>query len=147
MSSVKDLMTKDVITINASQTVFDTAVIMTEKKVGCLIIMDETVPVGIITERDIVRRFVYQHLLSSGEIKVSEIMSKPLITINPDSSLRDAARLMLKNAIRRLPVVKENKLVGILTASDFGKHLSKKTITEEIIDAMGRYPSSYPTIG
>jgi predicted transcriptional regulator len=67
-------------------------------------------------------------------------MSKPLITIAPDSSLRDAARLMLKNAIRRLPVTKENTLVGIIAVSDFAKHISKEDITEEILNAIARYP-------
>jgi CBS domain-containing protein len=75
--------------------------------------MDETVPVGIVTERDIVRRFVYRSL-RQPVTKVSRIMSKPLVTIDPDSSLREAARLMVKNAIRRLPVVKDTKLIGIL---------------------------------
>ena len=132
-------MTKDVITIDLNKTVYDAAVLMTEKKIGSLIVMDENVPLGIVTERDIVRRFVYQHLLSR-ETKVSEIMSKPLITIDPDSSLKDAARLMLKKSIRRLPVINENKLVGILVVSDFAKHLSRENITEEILDAIARYP-------
>jgi len=139
MPSVKDLMTKDVVTISSSKTVYDAVVLMTEKKIGCLIIIDGTAPVGIVTERDIVRKIVYQRLLPH-EIKISEIMSKPLVTIAPDSSLRDAARLMLKNAIRRLPVIKENELVGMLVASDFAKHLSKENITEEILDAIARYP-------
>jgi CBS domain-containing protein len=143
MPTVKDLMTKNVITVDLSTTVFDAAVIMTEKRKGCLIVTEGDAPVGIVTERDIVRRFVYRSLVNR-ETKVSEIMSKPLITIEPDSSIRDAARLMIKNNIRRLPVVKENKLVGILTTADFAKQLSKKTITEEILDAMARYPLNAP---
>ena len=143
MPSVKDLMTKDVITIDQKKTVQDAAVLMTEKKIGSLIVMDENVPIGIVTERDIVRRFVYEQLLSR-ETKVTEIMSKPIITIGPDSSLKDAAKLMIQNQIRRLPVVNENKLVGILVASDFARQVSKKTITDEIIEAMARYPM-YPT--
>ena len=139
MPSVKDLMTKDVVTISSSKTVYDAAVLMTEKKIGSLIVIDGTTPVGIVTERDLVRKVVYQRLLPQ-EIKISEIMSKPLVTIDPDSSIREAARLMLKNTIRRLPVVKDNKLAGILTTTDFAKHLSKKTITEEVLDVMARHP-------
>lgn len=67
-------------------------------------------------------------------------MSKPLIIIEPNATLREAARLMLKNKIRRLPVVKNNKLVGMLVVADFARQLSKKTITEEILNAMTRYP-------
>ena len=139
MPLVKDLMEKNVVTIDVQKTIHDAAVLMTENKKGCLIITEGNSPVGIITERDIVRRFVYQILLQR-ETKVSEIMSKPLITIDPDSSIREAARLMLKDKIRRLPVTKENKLVGILVISDFARQLSKKTITEEILEAMSRYP-------
>jgi len=132
-------METNVITLETHKTVYDAAVLMTEKKRGCLIITEGLVPVGIITERDIVRRFVYQNFLQR-ETKISEIMSKPLVTIDPDSSLREAARVMVKNAIRRLPVIKDNKLVGIITTSDFARHLSKKSTTEKMFEAMARYP-------
>lgn len=142
MTSVKDLMTKNVITIDLHKTVFDAATLMNEKTVGCLVIMDEEELVGTITERDFVRRVVAKNL--PLDTKISEIMSKKLITIDPNSSLREAARLMLKNKVRRLPVVKENKLVGIIVVADFARQLSKKTITEEILEAMSRYPPSFP---
>ena len=142
MPSVKDLMTKDVITIDLHKTVFDAATLMNEKTVGCLVIMDEEELVGTVTERDFVRRVVAKNL--PLDTKISEIMSKKLITIDPNSSLREAARLMLKNKVRRLPVVKENKLVGIIVVANFARQLSKKTITEEILEAMSRYPPSFP---
>ena len=138
MKSVKDLMTKEVITIDLRKTVFDAAALMNEKSIGCLVVTDGEVPIGIVTERDFVRRVVAKKLPMDTEI--SEIMSKPLITIDPDSSIREAARLMLKDKIRRLPVTEENKLVGIIVISDFARQLSKKTITEEILEAMSRYP-------
>jgi len=138
MPTVKDLMTKDVITIDLNKTVSEAAVIMSDSEVGCLVIMEGEVPIGIVTERDFVRRVVARNL--PLDTKISEIMSSPLITVDPDSPLREAARLMIKNKIRRLPVVKENELVGILVASDFARHLSRKTITEEILEAMARYP-------
>jgi len=138
MPSVKDLMTKNVITVDLSKTIFDAAILMSEKEIACLIIIDDKTPIGIVTERDFVRKVVAKK--TPLDAKISEIMSKPLITVDPDSSLRDAARLMINNKIRRLPVVKENKLVGLLVASDFARQLSKKTITEEILEAMARYP-------
>jgi len=131
-------MTKDVVTIDINKSVVDAATLMNEKTIGCLVVVNKDVPVGIVTERDVVRKAVAKNLPS--HVKISEIMSTPLITIDPDSSLREAARLMLKNKIRRLPVVKTNKLDGILVASDFARHLSKKTITEQILDAIARYP-------
>ena len=74
------------------------------------------------------------------EIKVSEVMSDPLITIDEDASLRDAARKMVKYKIRRLPVTKENVLVGIIATSDFARHLSEKSFSEVMLAAMSRYP-------
>ena len=104
--------------------------------------MDREAPVGIVTERDIVRRVVAEKL--PLEAKISTIMSKPLVTVDPDLSLKEAARLMSTNKIRRLPVSKDNKLVGIVVAADFVRNLGKKSMSEEIIEAMGRYPANLP---
>jgi CBS domain-containing protein len=142
MPKVKDIMTKDVVSICVSNSVFEAAELMGASQVGCLVVMDREVPIGIITERDMVRRVLAKKL--SLETKVSEIMSKSLVTVNPDTSLREAARLMSENKIRRLPVLKQNRLVGIVVASDFVRNLGKKSIPEEIIEAMGRYPSTLP---
>ena len=140
MPSIKDLMTKNVITIDLQKSVFDAAVLMSEKRIGCLVITDVEMLVGIVTERDFVRRVIAKNL--PFETTVSEIMSKPLITIDPDSSLRDAARVMVKNNIRRLPVLKDNKLVGIIVVADFARKLDEKIITDEILEAMARSPLS-----
>ncbi|MGD6850935.1 MAG: CBS domain-containing protein [Candidatus Bathyarchaeia archaeon] len=139
MTSVKDIMTKKVITVEANRTVFEAAELMTEKGVGCIIVVIEAFPVGIITERDIVRRIVAKR--SSLDLKVTEVMTKTLITVDPDTSVREAARIMSTNRIRRLPVLKNNKLVGIVVASDFVRNAGKKTTTEEILEALGRYPT------
>lgn len=135
-------MTKNVVSACADRSVFEAAELMGESHVGCLVIVEGETPIGIVTERDIVRRVVAKRL--PLDTKVSEVMSKSLVTINPDASLKEAARLMSVNKIRRLPVLKENKLVGILVASDFVRNLGKKTVGEEIIEAMGRYPSTLP---
>ncbi len=139
MPSVKEIMTKDVVSIDVNYSVFDAAEIMSSNQLGCLVVMDGENTVGIVTERDIVRRVCAKKL--PGETKVSEIMSKNLITIDPDASIKDAARVMSSNKIRRLPVLKDGKLVGILVASDFVRNLGKKSASEEILEAMGRYSS------
>ena len=74
------------------------------------------------------------------ETKINEVMSTPLITIEEDSSIRDAARKMVKYKIRRLPVTKKDILVGIIATSDFARHISKKSFSETMITAMSRYP-------
>ena len=139
MPAVKDIMSKNVITITADKNVFEAAELMTNKGISCLVIMDKDVPVGIITERDMVRRVLAKR--GSLDIKVFEIMTKSLVTVDPDTSLKDAARLMSNKKIRRLPVTKNNKLVGIVVSSDFVRNVGKKTSTEEILDALGRYPT------
>jgi|WetSurMetagenome_2_1015567.scaffolds.fasta_scaffold39782_2 CBS domain-containing protein len=139
MPSVKDIMTKEVVTIDVNKSVFEAAQLMTTKSLGCLIVVDKGLPVGIITERDIVRRIVAKR--SSLDLRVVEVMTKTLVTVNPDTSLKDAARVMSTNRIRRLPVIKQNQLVGIVVASDFVRNIGKKTTAEEILDALGRYPT------
>ena len=105
-------MTKDVVSIGVDKSVFEAAELMSSNQLGCLVILDGEVPVGIVTERDIVRRVCAKKL--PGEAKVSEIMSKSLITIDPEASLKEAARMMSNNKIRRFPVLQHGKLVGIL---------------------------------
>jgi CBS domain-containing protein len=139
MPSVKDIMTKDVVTIESNRTAFDAAQIMVEKELGCVIVVVRAFPVGIITERDIVRRIVAKR--ASFDSKVTDVMTKTLITVEPETSLKEAARIMSSNKIRRLPVLKQNKLAGIAVASDFVRNVGKKTTTEEILDALGRYPA------
>jgi CBS domain-containing protein len=138
MPTVKDFMTTNVITIGVNDTVLYAAKLMHQQDVGDLVVMESNVPKGIVTERDLVRRVMAQK--KPFETKVSEIMSDPLITIEDKASIRDAARKMVKYKIRRLPVTNKNVLVGIIVASDFAKHVSKKTLSEEIIAAISRYP-------
>jgi CBS domain-containing protein len=143
MPTIKDIMTKSVITIDSHKKVFEAAELMSEKSVSCLIVGVQGFPVGIITERDIVRRVVAKR--SSGEQKVTDVMTKTLITVDPDTSLKEAARIMSTNKVRRLPVLKNNKLVGIVVSTDFVRNLGKKTTTEEIFEALGRRPASSST--
>ena len=140
MVTVNDLMTKRTLTIGLENTISEAAQLMSQKEVGDLIVVDHEMPVGIVTERDFVRRIVAKG--RPYDTKVSDVMTKPLITISPNASLKEAARKMVKHRIRRLPVLKSHKLVGILVVSDFARHLGKKTLTEGILEAIWRQPSS-----
>jgi CBS domain-containing protein len=139
MPTVKDVMTKNVVTIDVNGSVFEAAELMSAKGIGCLVVTDNAVPVGIVTERDFVKRIVAQR--ASSDVKVSEVMTKSLVTVDPDASIKEAERLMSTNKIRRLPVLKQNKLVGIVVATDLVRNIGKKTTAEEILEAIGRYPS------
>jgi CBS domain-containing protein len=140
MPTIKDIMTKEVVTIDVNKTVFDAAELMSNKGVGCVIVIVQGFPVGIITERDMVKRVLAKR--SSIDQKVTEVMTKTLITVEPETSLKDAARVMSTNEIRRLPVLKNNKLVGIVVATDFVRNVGKKTTTEEILSALGKNPAN-----
>ena len=135
-------MTKDVVSVDIDASVLEAAELMSASQLGCLVVVEGEKPAGIVTERDIVRRVVAKELPLTT--KISQVMSTSLITVDPDSSLKEAARLMSAHKIRRLPVSKDNKLVGIVVAADFVRSLGKKSISEEIIEAMGRYPQDLP---
>jgi CBS domain-containing protein len=138
MKKVKDFMAKGVLTIAKDRTVSEAAELMAQKGVGDIIVLDGEIPRGIATERDFLRRVIAKR--KSTDIKISDIMSSPLITIGPEASLSVAARRMVNNKIRRLPVMKHHKIVGIITVSDFAKHVSKKTLTESVLEAIWRAP-------
>jgi CBS domain-containing protein len=90
---------------------------MKEWNVGAVPIVDNQKLVGMITDRDIVLRCIAEKHPASS--KVEEIMSKRLITVTPDSTTQEAAKIMAKNQIRRLPVVEGDQLVGIVSLGDF----------------------------
>jgi len=118
--NVEDFMTKRVVTIEGSKTILEAAKVLAEKNVGSLVVVEENKPVGIVTDRDVVTRAVVKGLdLKKEQIKT--IMSKPLVTVRPETSMLEAIELMDKNSIRRIPVVKDNEIVGIITSSDVGR--------------------------
>ena len=112
-----------IITAKYSESIFTISTLMKEKQVSSIIIIDQNdKPVGIITERDIVRRVIADSK-DPNMTKATEIKSQPLITVGPNAYLFNACKIMEKNNIRRLPVVKNNVIVGIITITDIIKHL------------------------
>jgi CBS domain-containing protein len=138
MPKVKDFMTKGVLTVDEEKTIFEAAELMSQKEVGDVVVLKGEIPRGIVTERDFDWSVVAKK--TPLDSKISDVMSRPLITIDPEASLKEAARKMVNRGIRRLPVVEQHKLVGIIVVSDFARHLSKKTLTEGILEAIWRHP-------
>jgi CBS domain-containing protein len=120
--TVESIMTKDVKTAKEDQTVKVVASMMSENSIGSIVVTKrENIPLGIITERDIVRIAGATELLTFY-LLAGDIMSKPIITIEPRSSIQDAIQSMKANNIRRLLVVDgEGKMIGILTDKDIFK--------------------------
>lgn len=118
---VSDVMTSDVVTVKTSDKARKAAVLMDTRGVGCVIVTDDHGrPVGIVTERDLISRVMAKGL-SGDEITCREIMSTPLITIEPKAPLIAAMTKMVKNKVRRLVVLDRGKLVGVITERDILK--------------------------
>ena len=120
--TIGDVMTKSVISVDAALTINETAKMMEDAKVGAVIVMEENVPVGIVTDRDFSVK-VAAHAYQITE-PIKQIMSSPLFSINSDESVRIAADLMHERKIRKLPVIDDGNLVGIITATDIVNLLS-----------------------
>ena len=113
---VKDMMKKQIVSIDVSLTVKEAAKMMDDTGVSCLVITKENVPVGILTERDFVTKVT--SLDKSSSTSVQNVMSLPLITARPSDTAKKLAELMKEKNIHKVPVIEENRLVGIVTATD-----------------------------
>jgi len=124
---VKDIMAKEVISIDYNKTVIDACNLFKEKGLGSLVVVNGGIIVGIITERDIIDRVVVNQK-NPKKTKVNEVMSKNIITIHASAKIEQAAELMRKHNIKKLPVILNNEFVGIITVTDLAnvmKNFSK----------------------
>jgi CBS domain-containing protein len=119
---VKDIMSKELVTISKERSALDAAKIMTDKGVSSLIVLSGDQPVGIVTERDFIKKICLKELQLS-EVPIEQIMSKIRTYATPDTSIEVAVQRMINNRIRRLPIIDDDKLVGIVTVTDLAKHL------------------------
>ena len=122
---VRDVMTKDVITIDLKQNAMEAAKLMKDRKIASIVVTKGKTPFGIVTERDFVRLLCAENL-QSKYTKLIDIVSSPLITVGPNISVEDAAKVMAKNKIRRLVIVDDGNIVGIVTATDLAGYLAKR---------------------
>jgi len=114
---LKDIMVKNVITVNPNATVKHAAKLMNQHNIGCLIVVGKGKVVGILTERDILRKIV-ETSKNPEKTKVSEIMSSKLLVAAPNMDVVDAAKMMLQRKIKKLPIVTNKKLVGLVSLTD-----------------------------
>ena len=114
---VKDVMSKKVVSIEYDKTVLDACNIFKEKGLGSLVVVNSGVIVGIVTERDIIERVIVDKK-NPKKTKIEEIMSKNIITIHASAKIEQAAELMKKHKIKKLPVILNNEFVGIITVTD-----------------------------
>jgi len=117
---IKDLMSKKVNVVEDNKTVYHAAKIMSKERRGYVVVVKKGKPVGILTDSDLLEKVVSKGK-DPRKVKVKEVMSSPIITISPDKEIVDASRIMRKNLIKRIPVVKNGKLVGIITDTDIAR--------------------------
>jgi CBS domain-containing protein len=125
-------MTKDVVADDENMTALDAARLMTEKGISSLIIEKDHAPVGIISERDFVKKICLKDMQPST-INVGSIMSKIQTYASPDTPVDVAVQRMVNHKIRRLPVISDGKVIGIITVTDLAKHLRTILLIEGIL--------------
>ena len=130
---VRDVMAKNVKTVKTDDTVHAAVQKMNKFDIGSVIVTASGRPVGIITETNIMRRIV-EPRMDPATIWAKDIMTAPLITIDPNADLTEAAKLMADNNINRLPVMEDDKLVGLLSSTDIVKaNPTQLSILEELL--------------
>lgn len=120
--TVRDIMTKAVVSVDASLPIHEAAKMMEEARVGALIVMENNKPAGIVTDRDFAIKVVARAYSAADPI--SRIMSSPLHSVSPDESVRMTADFMNSRGVRKLPVIEDDTVIGIITATDLVAELA-----------------------
>ena len=130
---VRDVMSKEVKVVRPDTLVKEVVATMNKFDIGSIIVVQGDRPVGIITERDILRRTV-EPCLAPEALRAREVMTSPVITIRDTASIDEASKIMARKRIKRLLVTDNEKLVGILTFTDIVTHVPKMLgILEELV--------------
>ncbi len=129
MGQVRDIMQKNVITLEHDKSALDAAKLISEKDISFLVIVKEGKPIGVVTERDFVRKIDSEDKQSS-KVSLSDIMSYKFRWVEPTTNIEDAVQKMVNANIRRLVVLENEKLVGVITQTDLADFLRSKLLIE-----------------
>ena len=132
MGQIRDIMEKNVVTIEDDKTALDAAHLISEKDVSFLVIMKNNIPVGVLSESDFVKRLAADDKKAS-EVIVLEIMSSNFRWVEPETEIEDAIQKMHNNNIRRLVILDNSKLVGVITQTDLTEFLRDKLLVDKTI--------------
>jgi CBS domain-containing protein len=144
-SVVRDIMTKSMVMIDHDKTALEAAKIMAEKGISSLFVVKDNHPIGIVTERDFIKKLCAKEL-PIAEVKISDIMSEILTTADPNTPIEVAVQRMVNHKIRRLPIMEGGKLVGIITVTAFAKHLRTTLLLEGALSDSNSFDSMIETI-
>jgi CBS domain-containing protein len=129
MGQIRDIMQKNVVTIEHDKSALDAAKLISEKDISFLVIVKDEKPIGVVTERDFVRKIDSEDKQSS-KIPLSEIMSFKFRSVEPSTDIEDAVQKMVNNNIRRLVVLENEKLAGVITQTDLASFLRSKLLID-----------------
>ena len=135
--TVADVMCKNVATISPDETVVSAAMVMSEKRISCLAVMNNEQIAGILTETDMLRR-VARNGKHFYQTKLDQIMSRPVKSAIPEISVLEASEIMSEMRIKRLPIVDQGKLVGIVTQTDLVRALTSYGLWRDVSEIMSR---------
>ena len=128
MQTVRELLKikgDTVYSIKASQTVYDALLLLAEKNIGALLVMEEKRPVGILSERDYARKVMLQGA-ASLDIPVKKIMTERIVYVKPEQDIEECLGIMTEQHIRHLPVFEDDKVIGFLSIGDLVKATLEK---------------------
>ncbi len=147
METIRQILNKkgnQIFSVTPGTTVYDTLKLMADKNIGAVLVLDEGKLVGIMSERDYARKVILKGKFSK-EIPVHEIMSSNVICIDPDQTIINTKAVMIQKRIRHLPVMEDDKLVGIISIGDV-----VNAVLEEnsfMIDQLATYIKGVPETG
>ena len=136
VNSVREAMTENPRSIGPSTSVVEAAQLMREGHIGSLPITDDEQLVGMITDRDITMRVVAE-AADPNATSVEDVYSRDLISVEPENDLEEALQLMARHQVRRLPVVENGRLVGIVAQADIALRENEKK-TGELVEAISK---------
>ena len=135
MGQIRDIMEKNVITIENGKTAQEAAEIIAEKDISFLVVINDGIPQGVLSESDFVRKIAATDKKSS-QVKVSDIMSYKFRSVDPTTTIEDAVQKMLNKNIRRLLVTDNEKLVGVITQTDLVSYLRDQLLVDGTIKSI-----------
>ncbi len=135
MAQVRDIMEKNVVTMDSKKSCLEAVKLLEEKDISFLVILEDGVPAGVVTERDFVRKLVLKEK-NPSQTPLIEIMSPKFRSVEPTTEIEDAVQKMLNNNIRRLIVLEDGKLVGVITQTDLTGFLRSKILINDTIESL-----------
>jgi predicted transcriptional regulator len=132
---VKDIMVRDVVTVKSNTCVSEAVKMMTQKGIGCLLVVDEGETRGIVTQLDLLAK-VLEKCRDPKQLKVADIMSKHIVTGEPEMEVHQAANLMFKKKVKKLPIIQQKRIVGLVTLTNIARTVGVDSELMDIVEKL-----------